>query len=110
LNRIRILFASLGLVLFAGSAQAQDAPAGGATFDFNVQIVRDSTVIETVHVSRGATMQFPGGTSAIHTWGKDGTPTMTLTGNASIVATIAGQEITLLKGDQLLFIRTPLAQ
>jgi hypothetical protein len=107
LNRTGILVASLSFVLFAGSAQADAGSAAPADFDTNVQIVRDGTVIATVHMPPGGKLEFPGGTRGIQAFAKDGSRTMTFTNDAPFVATVVGQRFAMMQGDQVILIQTP---
>jgi hypothetical protein len=107
LNRIGILVASLSFVLFAGSAQADAGSAAPADIDTNVQIVRDGTVIATVHMLPGEKLEFPGGTRGTPAFAKDGSRTMTFTNDAPFVATVVGQRFAMMQGDQVILIQTP---
>jgi hypothetical protein len=110
LNRIGILVASLSFVLFAVRAQGEDASSAPAAFEFNVQIVKDGAVIDTVHVPAGGRIDISGAFQSRQAIGKDGTTTTTIIPNVPLVATVAGQPFMLSQSDQLILTRTRVEQ
>jgi hypothetical protein len=104
LNRIGILVATLGFILFAGPSHAEDRSTARPAFDYHVQIIRDGAVIDTVHIPQGSTIEVTGA----RTIGNDRTGITTFTGDASLVAIIGGQQVMTLQGDQLILTRTPI--